>query len=315
MEIHLSKSSDVPLRQQLAEQIVTLITTGEVRQGAQLPSVRALARQLKIHHNTVSEAYQDLVQRKWLTRSRGSRLVVGASASSTQPPGLDALINETIQRAKDMGFPLQALTEHVRERLLAQPPDHILVVEDEPGLRQLICMEVREQIAFTVSGCSLVDFESQPNLAVGAQIFSPQHVLDEIASAGALRLPPVAITYSARQEHVRLIGALRKASVVATVSISESALKTARGVFAPAIGRKHTFQERLVKPGAHVDLNGVDMAFCDSATILTPMKGRKVHYRLVASECLDNLAQSLGVARQRSTPGGLGGGGVGKQEG
>ena len=68
MQIVVSKDSDVPLRQQLAEQIVFLITTGQLQAGAELPSVRALGRLSKVHHNTVSEAYQDLVRRGWLTR-------------------------------------------------------------------------------------------------------------------------------------------------------------------------------------------------------------------------------------------------------
>jgi GntR family transcriptional regulator len=50
MEISLSKNSDVPLRQQLAEQIVILITTGQLQAGQKLPSVRALARLVKVHH-------------------------------------------------------------------------------------------------------------------------------------------------------------------------------------------------------------------------------------------------------------------------
>jgi len=146
MQISLSKSSDVPLRQQLAEQIVFLITTGELRAGEQLPSVRALARRVKVHHNTVSEAYQDLVRREWLTRRRGSRLVVGVRAGSGQrsPANLDELINESIRRAKEMGYSLKVLTERVRERLLAEPPDHILVVEQEAGLREIIRKEVCE---------------------------------------------------------------------------------------------------------------------------------------------------------------------------
>jgi GntR family transcriptional regulator / MocR family aminotransferase len=57
MQIALSKTSDVPLRQQLTEQIVFLITTGQLHLGEELPSVRALARMSKVHHNTVSEAY------------------------------------------------------------------------------------------------------------------------------------------------------------------------------------------------------------------------------------------------------------------
>jgi GntR family transcriptional regulator len=128
MLISLTKNSDVPLRQQLAEQIVFLITTGQLHAGEEMPSVRALARHVEVHHNTVSEAYQDLVRRDWLTRRRGSRLTVGthSGASLQMASNLDELINESIQRAKDMGYSLQALRARVRERLLAQPPDHIL---------------------------------------------------------------------------------------------------------------------------------------------------------------------------------------------
>lgn len=40
MDIHLSKESEVPLRQQLTEQIVFSIATGKLRTGKQLPSVQ-----------------------------------------------------------------------------------------------------------------------------------------------------------------------------------------------------------------------------------------------------------------------------------
>jgi DNA-binding transcriptional regulator YhcF (GntR family) len=60
MQISLSRKSDVPLQRQIAEQIVFLISTGKLRPGQQLPSVRSLAVRLKIHHNTVSKAYGEL---------------------------------------------------------------------------------------------------------------------------------------------------------------------------------------------------------------------------------------------------------------
>jgi len=301
MQIMLSKDSDVPLRQQLADQIVALITTGQLRSGERLPSVRSLARRIKIHHNTVSEAYQDLVQRKWLARSRGSRLVVGAfvARAETLPVSLNTLVNETIQRARNMGFSLQELTAHVRERLLAQPPDHILVVEDEAGMRELICREVQNQIAFPVRSCALAEFVADPSLAVGAQIFAPSHVVDKMTREERLRLPAVAITYSGVAAYVELVRKLREPSVVAAVSISESVLKTARGVFAPAIGRRHTFRECLMRTGERAELIGVDLAFCDSATMATAGKVRKVHYRLVANDCLEVLAKILGLQGRR----------------
>jgi len=73
MDIRISKESEVPVRQQFTEQIYFLIATGKLKSGEALPSVRTLARQLQIHHNTVSEAYQDLVQQAWLVRRRGGK--------------------------------------------------------------------------------------------------------------------------------------------------------------------------------------------------------------------------------------------------
>ena len=76
MKILLSKNSEIPIHEQLVEQIVFLISTGKLRPSEQLPSVRALARRLNIHRNTVSKAYAELVLRDWLKRKKGRRLCV-----------------------------------------------------------------------------------------------------------------------------------------------------------------------------------------------------------------------------------------------
>src|ERR1700730_4048374 len=182
MQISISKNSDVPLRQQLAEQIVFLITTGKLESGQQLPSVRALARRLKVHHNTVSEAYQDLVRRAWLTGRRGSHLKVGTRTRDEpeRPGDLDELINQSILRAKEMGYSLQALRQRVRERLLAEPPDHILVLEEEAGLRRIIRQEIEQTLAWPVESCSVKEFLAEPGLAIGAQVVAPNHIVAEV---------------------------------------------------------------------------------------------------------------------------------------
>src|SRR5262249_10307916 len=138
MDIHIDSSSEVPIRRQLTEQVIFLIATERLHHGDLLPSVRELARRLKVHHNTVSEAYRDLVRRKGLERRRGSRLMVISRERPPDAATLDDLINRTIAMARDNGYSLQELRERVRERLLAQPPDHILVVEQDAGLRELI---------------------------------------------------------------------------------------------------------------------------------------------------------------------------------
>jgi DNA-binding transcriptional regulator YhcF (GntR family) len=297
MRISLNKNSDVPVRQQLAEQIVFLITTGQLLAGQPLPSVRAFARQLKVHHNTVSEAYQELVRRKWLSRRPGSRLIVGARAITSQRPAanLDELINKSIQQAKEMGYSLQALTQKVRERLLAQPPDHVLIVEQEAGLREIIRQEVQEKLKLTVEDCSPEEFAEEPGLAVGAQVFAPSHIIEELKPLVPQNRPPTAIVYSKADSHVHMVRSLREPSVVAVVSVSESLLKTARGLFAPAIGRRHTLRELLLKRAdlRGADLRGVDVAFCDSRTVRAVKCRQKVHYELISAECLENLRQQF----------------------
>jgi len=295
MQISLSRNSDVPLRRQLAEQVVFLITTGQLRAGENLPSVRALARRLKVHHNTVSGAYKDLVQRNWVTRQRGSKLVVGVRVPSTtgSPASLDQLINDTIQRARALGFSLQALTECVRERLEAQPADHILVVEEEPGLREIIGAEVRTALRLPVELCSLEEVKTRLGAAVGAQVFAPTHILGELEAFIPENRPAVSISYSQASEYVAAIRALRKPSAIAVVSVSKSVLRTARGLLAPAIGRKHTFREILISMKARADTGQYDVVFCDSIAFLSTRNKRKIHYQLVADNCLEHLRAAI----------------------
>ena len=294
MQISLTRSSDVPLRQQLAEQIVFLITTGQLRAGDEMPSVRALARRLHVHHNTVSEAYQDLVGRDWLTRRHGSRLMVGARKDGrAEPTSLDELINESIRRAKEMGYSLQALQRRVRERLLAEPADHVLVVEDEEGLREIIRKEILDELAWPVKGCSWQEFRREPGLAIGAQVVAPNHIAEELKELVPAHQPAISIAYSRADDHLRMIGTLKRPSVIAVASISESLLKTARSLFAPAMGRKHLFQEIRLSQGEQMKVEGPDLVFSDSVAMSLVTCRRKVHYQLIPDNCLGDIGAAL----------------------
>ena len=64
LEIQINREADVPIHERVAAQIVLHIGSGMLRQGDALPSVRALARRLSIHRNTVTQAYRDPVLSK-----------------------------------------------------------------------------------------------------------------------------------------------------------------------------------------------------------------------------------------------------------
>jgi DNA-binding transcriptional regulator YhcF (GntR family) len=297
MEIRLSRESEIPLRRQLAEQIVFLIGVGKLRPGQQLPSVRELARRLKIHHNTVSEAYQALVRRTWLVRQRGSRLVVGSrelQRGSSAGDGLDDVINAAMRRAREQGYTLKELRERVKKRLVAQRPDHILVVDREPGFREIMRAEIRQALGWPVQTCSQEELAMARGLADHAQVATPEYNVDEVEPLLAKDRPAVFLTFSTAEESLETIRSLREPSVVAMVSVSEALLRTASGLLAPAVGRRHSYREFLLSRRGKVDLRGIDVAICDSVAMSVATGARKVHYRLLQPRCLEYLATAVG---------------------
>jgi GntR family transcriptional regulator len=60
MDIIISNSSGKPIYEQITSQMKDLILTGELASGMQLPSIRALANDLRISAITTKRAYADL---------------------------------------------------------------------------------------------------------------------------------------------------------------------------------------------------------------------------------------------------------------
>ena len=296
MEIRIDHASDIPIRSQLSEQIVFLIVTGHLAAGESLPSVRELARRLKIHHNTVSSAYQDLVRRNWVTRRRGSRLVVAARATPL-PPGdarsLDDLINLTIRMARALGYSMQGLRERVRERLLAAPPDHILVVEQDPGLRAILAEEIRGSTSWRVDGCSREELTSNPGLAVGALAVAAEHATDLVDRLLPQDRPSVPVKYASADEHLRFIRNLREPSTIAIVSVSSVFLAVARSLLAPAVGRRHSLREILLPEENAAISRSADVIFCDSVAKRSFRSTKAIHYRLLTAESLQYISTAF----------------------
>jgi DNA-binding transcriptional regulator YhcF (GntR family) len=294
MEIRIDSTSEIPIRRQLAEQVIFLITTERFKPGDYLPSVRELARRLKIHHNTVSEAYRDLVKRNWLERRRGSRLTVRTqSAPGRSAATLDDLINMTIRVARENGYSMQALRERVRERLLVQPPDHILVVEQNEGLRQLIEDELRTVQKWPVEGCSREQLAMSRDLTVAALVVTTRHALDDVGALISKERPAVAVSYSSADEHLQTIRNLKKPSVIAVVSGSRLFLDVARAVLAPAVGRRHQLREILLPEEDVRPARAADVVFCDSIARKHVRLPKAIHYRLLHPESISYIATAM----------------------
>ena len=76
MIIRIDELSNVPIYQQIRNQIVMGISGGELKAGEQLPTVRALAMEIGINTMTVSKAYQILKSEGYIMtdRKNGARV-------------------------------------------------------------------------------------------------------------------------------------------------------------------------------------------------------------------------------------------------
>ncbi len=166
MRLWLSKSSEVPLREQLVSQIILGITSADLKPGQRLPSTRELARRFHIHANTVIAAYRDLEARGWLELRQGSGAYVRekkATNDGNEGGGedgklaLDQLTTTFLQQARSRGFAIQDVKASVQYWLDLQPPDHILVIDPDVALCEILMAEIAEATGWRVTGTSVAD--------------------------------------------------------------------------------------------------------------------------------------------------------------
>ena len=71
MDIIIQNSSDKPIYQQIVDQVKDKVLTGVLQPGEALPSMRLLARELKISVITTKRAYEELEREGFLTTQPG----------------------------------------------------------------------------------------------------------------------------------------------------------------------------------------------------------------------------------------------------
>lgn len=76
--LQLSAADPRPISRQITDGIRLLVASDELPVGAQLPSVRGLAKQLNVNPNTIAKAYSELSGEGWLDSRQGLGLFVAA---------------------------------------------------------------------------------------------------------------------------------------------------------------------------------------------------------------------------------------------
>ena len=115
MEIHISNSSGIPIYEQLVTQIKNLILNGALQDGEALPSMRLLAKELRISVITTKRAYEELEREGFLCTVVGKGSFVAAKnpdlLREQQRRIVEDSLAKAVESAKNYGFSLEELQE------------------------------------------------------------------------------------------------------------------------------------------------------------------------------------------------------------
>ena len=101
MDIIISNTSGVPIYEQIEEQIKSQIMTGSLVAGEALPSMRVLAKELKISIITTKRAYEDLERDGFIESVTGKGSFVKAVNSDIVKENMMFEIQELLDKACD----------------------------------------------------------------------------------------------------------------------------------------------------------------------------------------------------------------------
>lgn len=108
MKLIINTSSMVPLYEQIADQIKTLIRDGALKEDDNLPSVRTLSKELKISALTVKKAYDNLESEGFTVTVHGKGTYVAAVNPELlleeQKRELEADLERAIQKGRRCGI-------------------------------------------------------------------------------------------------------------------------------------------------------------------------------------------------------------------
>ncbi|HKR23440.1 MAG TPA: GntR family transcriptional regulator, partial [Pyrinomonadaceae bacterium] len=169
MRLWLSKNSEVPIREQLITQITLGIVSNDLKPSERLPSTRELARRYSIHANTVSAAYRELARRGWVEFRKGSGVYVRLRADEKIDAGLalDQLIGRFFRHLREDGYSLAEIQAGVSRSFSVQRPDHFLVLEPDPELREILMAEIAYATKVKVLGVGPAGLDGMSSL-IGA---------------------------------------------------------------------------------------------------------------------------------------------------
>ncbi len=243
MDIQLNRGVGFAIRDQLRFQLELKILSGDLWPGQRLPSVRALARQLHLHPNTVSAAYRDLEATGQVELRKGAGVFVRSSegaAPRAEASPLEELVRPGLQQALRRGFGSREIRAAVERWLPARPPERAMAVDSTREMGELMAAELRRSLPVPVSSCSLAELQRDPGLLAGALGLALPYHVEAVARLSTGPVDALAIEVAA--EGRRALLDLPDGSLLLFVSHAPSVLGFARVLLQSLRGNQLQFE-------------------------------------------------------------------------
>jgi GntR family transcriptional regulator len=122
LTLHLDFRSGLPIYTQIMNQIEQLASGGRLKPGDQLPTVRALAAELRVNFNTVARAYRSLDEAGVISTQQGRGTYIMEKlppevAGKLRRETLRALALQYIGEAKRLNFSPAEISRALRGQL------------------------------------------------------------------------------------------------------------------------------------------------------------------------------------------------------
>ena len=100
--LYIDIMSRTPVYEQIINQMERLITAGLLKEGEQLPSVRALSLELSVNPNTIQKAYSELEMQGVIMSLQGRGSIILADKKGLRGEQYDNLVEKMRVIAKEM---------------------------------------------------------------------------------------------------------------------------------------------------------------------------------------------------------------------
>jgi len=125
MKIQIDLRSDIPVTSQIVAQIQQSLASGTLKPGDQMPTVRALATELRVNFNTVARAYRVLDENGIISTQQGRGTFImeqppPEASSALRREALSTLARRYLEESQRLGFnseeSLRALADEMEKK-------------------------------------------------------------------------------------------------------------------------------------------------------------------------------------------------------